>query len=298
MARYQVPEAYRMGALPAAAPRDALTLQWFGTAAFRITYRGTVLLIDPYVTRPGLFRIAFLKLYVNETLCREQFPRADHILVGHSHCDHLLDVPYIARRTGAVVHGSASTAAVLRGDGVPEAQIREVAYWQPEDCGDLRVTFAPSAHGRAFLKRVPYPGEITGAPKPPLKTSQYKHGDTYALVVEAGNLRILHLGSADFNEDALERIGPVDIFLMGLAGRGNTENYMQRVTAHTRPRILVPQHFDNFFAPFHKGLSLNHGVALDSFFEDAHRFCPHAQIIMPDILDGAAFNPATGDRLV
>ena len=129
-------------------------------------------------------------------------------------------------------------------------------------------------------------------------TSQYKHGDTYALVVEAGGLRILHLGSADFIEESLVRIGPVDIFLMGLAGRGNTENFMQRVTAHTRPRYLIPQHFDNFFAPFHKGLSLNHGVALDTFFEEARRFCPDAEILMPDILDGAAFDPAARNRIV
>jgi L-ascorbate metabolism protein UlaG (beta-lactamase superfamily) len=297
MANYTIPEKYRMGALPGGAPHGALTLQWFGTAAFRLTFKDTVLLIDPYVTRAGLFRIMFLRLFVNEALCRELFPRADHIIVGHSHCDHVLDVPHIARETGAVVHGSTSTAAVCRGADLPDPQIHEADTWRPYEIGDFRVTFVPSKHSKVVLNRVPYPGHITGAPRPPLKTRDYKHGDTYMLLVEAGGMRILHLGSADFHDEELERVGPVDIFLMGLAGRGSTENFMPRVMAHTRPRYLIPQHFDNFFSPFRKGLKLNHGVALDSFFEEAAQVCPDSQIIMPDILDGAAFDPQTGTRI-
>jgi len=298
MAHYNIPDQYRMGALPDNSPHDALTLQWFGTAAFRLTYKDTILLIDPYVTRAGLFRIAFLRLYVNENLCRELFPRANHIIVGHSHCDHLLDVPCIALETSAVVHGSSSTAAVCRGADLPDPQIHQVGTWEPYDIGDFRVTFVPSKHSKVVMNRIPYPGDITGAPKPPLKTRDYKHGDTYVLVIEAGDLRMMHMGSADFFDEELERVGPIDIFLMGLAGRGSTENFMQRVTAHTKPRIIVPQHFDNFFSPFHKGLLLNHGVDPDGFFADAKQHCPDADIIMPDILDGAAFDPATRTRII
>jgi L-ascorbate metabolism protein UlaG (beta-lactamase superfamily) len=37
--------------------------------------------------------------------------RADFILVTHTHYDHVLDVPYIATKTGATVIGTESTVA-------------------------------------------------------------------------------------------------------------------------------------------------------------------------------------------
>ena len=67
---YTIPEEYRPKTYSGALPESAATAQWFGTAAFRMKYKDTTLLVDPNVTRPGLFRIAFLKLYVNEALCR------------------------------------------------------------------------------------------------------------------------------------------------------------------------------------------------------------------------------------
>ena len=47
-------------------------------------------------------------------------PRADLIVVGHSHYDHLLDAPSIALRTGAKLMGSASTLRVAKATGVDD----------------------------------------------------------------------------------------------------------------------------------------------------------------------------------
>src|SRR5581483_11365644 len=52
--------------------------------------------------------------------------RADFIFLTHTHPDHSLDMPYIARKTGARVIGTESTANIARAEGVPESQIRIV----------------------------------------------------------------------------------------------------------------------------------------------------------------------------
>ena len=292
-----IPEACRLGPAPQAPPPGALVIEWLGTAGFRIVHGESVLLIDPYFTRPGLFRVAFLKLYSNARQCAAMAPRADHIIVSHSHCDHLLDVPDIARHTGAVVHGSASTAAVCRGAGVETGKIREEKHWEPFDCGPFRVTFVPSIHGKALFNRVPYPGQITEEKAPPQKTSYYKHGDVFGILIEVGAFRFFHIGSAAFIEEELAKAGPVDALFVGMAGRKGTPDFMKNICELLSPSVIVGHHFDNFFLPFRRGLRLNQGVNINGFVDEARAAAPQAEILLPDFFEKIIFDPNTRQRI-
>lgn len=44
--------------------------------------------------------------------------RADFVLLSHSHFNHAMDMPHIARKTGATVIGTESTANIARASGV------------------------------------------------------------------------------------------------------------------------------------------------------------------------------------
>jgi len=74
--------------------------------------------------------------------------RADYVLVGHSHFDHLWGAERIAARTGATVIGSHETVRLLHDqDAIPEAQLIAVAGGEPVDLGnDIRVRVFPSLH--------------------------------------------------------------------------------------------------------------------------------------------------------
>ena len=86
-----------------------LELQWLGTAGFRISYQGFHLLIDPYLTRPGASQIYTGRmLRPDRELVRRHVPRADAVLVGHTHFDHALDVPLVSEMNGARIYGSSS----------------------------------------------------------------------------------------------------------------------------------------------------------------------------------------------
>ena len=51
---------------------------------------------------------------------RHHIDRLRAIFVSHTHHDHVMDAPYVARKCGATVYGSISAKNVALGGGVPE----------------------------------------------------------------------------------------------------------------------------------------------------------------------------------
>ena len=71
------------------------TLEWFGTATFRVCDAGLDLFFDAYLDRlPGLEPVG---------LSTTQVGKADFIFVSHAHFDHLYGVDTVALRTGATL---------------------------------------------------------------------------------------------------------------------------------------------------------------------------------------------------
>ncbi len=57
----------------------------------------------------------------DEAVIDAHIKRADYILITHTHLDHAMDMPYIAKKTGATVIGTQSTFDFARLSGVPVA---------------------------------------------------------------------------------------------------------------------------------------------------------------------------------
>src|SRR6185437_8069501 len=106
--------------------KGQVLVRWLGTAGFALEHAGHVVLIDPYLTRASLARCLLSPLVPDEAAIARHVPRADAIVLGHTHFDHALDAPVIARRTGARVYGSRSAAALCRSRGVPAGQVEVV----------------------------------------------------------------------------------------------------------------------------------------------------------------------------
>jgi L-ascorbate metabolism protein UlaG (beta-lactamase superfamily) len=91
------------------------TLEWLGTATFRLTIGDLVLFLDTYMDRvPSAPPVG---------LGAAEVTRADYILMGHSHFDHLGGADVIAKNTGAKIIGSNETCRVMRERGVPDGQL-------------------------------------------------------------------------------------------------------------------------------------------------------------------------------
>jgi L-ascorbate metabolism protein UlaG (beta-lactamase superfamily) len=260
----------------------AVRLSWLGTAGYIIATDETTLLVDPFITRPGLRRL-LSPLVPDDLAIARHVPRhVDAVLCGHSHFDHAADAPRIARMTKAKLVGSASTCAWGRAEGLAEKDLVPI----PERgalvrFGDIEVRFVPSRHGRIFFGRVPFPGEVKDTPRLPKSAWHYRMGGAFGLLIRAPGTTIYHNGSADLVDGELEG-ERADVLVLALAGRQATPNYVARLITALGPRLVVPTHHDAFFAPLERGLHLLPKIDLEGFASEVRRHAPEATLITPD----------------
>ena len=83
----------------AALERRPIELVYLGVAGWQIRGDGKTVLVDPYLSRPA---DPDAPLVPDVAAIAAHTPaRAELVVVGHSHYDHLLDAPEVAKRTGA-----------------------------------------------------------------------------------------------------------------------------------------------------------------------------------------------------
>jgi L-ascorbate metabolism protein UlaG (beta-lactamase superfamily) len=263
-----------------AAPQ--VRVRWLGTAGFEITAGGTSILIDPYVTRARLSTCALAPLEPDLGEIARITPRADAIIVGHTHFDHALDVPAIARRTGATVFGSKSAVALCRASAIPEAKVVDVerdSSAQPftAEVGPFKLRFAASAHSRFMLGRVPFPGEIQDCDHVPLRTEKYRCGAVFRVEIEVFGRTIVHLGSAEI----VERVTPpkeVDLLLLCVAGWQSSQGFPERVARALDPKAVLLSHWDNFFRPLDQPLAALPAMGVEKLTERLIRVARDAKV--------------------
>ena len=259
-----------------------LSIRWFGTAAYRFEYSGVVLWIDPWFSRQGLFALRFRALEPVRKEVDQYMDRADAIAIGHSHYDHAADLPYIAPKTGAVVYGSDSTANILRAYGTDESQIRVVTGGDTVEEGPFKITFVSSAHG-SLMGRIPGDFDIGPEIQPPLKATDFGHGEVFGLLVEVEGYRIYHKGSAAIVEESESEVR-ADLLLLGISLRADTKLFVYRMVEMVDPQILMPMHYDFFFRPLRKGLRLVPRTRFGQVVGEAREAKPQIEIVTLPLL--------------
>jgi L-ascorbate metabolism protein UlaG (beta-lactamase superfamily) len=244
--------AWSADALGRAGGPNDVRVAWLGTAGFAIEYRGTVVLVDPYVTRAPLASL-LVSVRPDTAAIARYIPRADAIIVGHTHFDHALDVPEIARRTGAMVFGSVSASALCRAGGVPESRIDVVeraAGSAPveREVGPFALRFVPSAHSRFLFGRVPAVGDIADCDDVPAHASGYRCGAVFGVEIRVGGRTLYHIGSAEL-VDANIPATHIDLALVCVAGWTSSRDFPERVMHRLGPGAVLLSHWDNFLRP-------------------------------------------------
>lgn len=136
----------------------AITLDWLGTATWRLTIGELVVLLDAYMDRvPDAPPVG---------LTANEVTKADYVLVGHSHFDHLAGAEVIAQNTGARIIASHESCRVMTEKGVDRAQLMPSSggeRWRLADGITVRVF--PSIHSCTWI--------LTDAP-----SGEEEHGHT------------------------------------------------------------------------------------------------------------------------
>jgi L-ascorbate metabolism protein UlaG (beta-lactamase superfamily) len=299
--------------LGVAQPRDParVQLKYLGTAGWEITDGRTVVLIDPFLTRPRIVTPG------DDTLATDPRPlltatdiaqsdtavidahiqRADFILITHTHSDHVLDLPYIAKKTGATVLGTESTYNYARSCGVPGGQLIVVRGGEDYEFGAISVRVVPSLHGvlrnAPFLRRNPDaplpPSVFPAAAKPPYRFTDLRiEGGTLAYLIRINGRQILVFGSMNYIEREVQGLRP-DVVLVGaMPERREIHDYTGRLLrALGFPPVVVPTHWDRFNVTY--DVSQEPALQrLQSFLAEVKAVSPKSRVIVPKYFEPIA----------
>jgi L-ascorbate metabolism protein UlaG (beta-lactamase superfamily) len=229
-----------------------LEVEWLGVSGYRLTYEAQTLFVDPYLSRVPLRSLLLRRPTMPDPAALERFVSAPGatvgVLVGHTHFDHAVDAPAIARRFGCRAYGSSSLKTLMGLHGLVDRAV-EVEPYRIYELGPFEVSFTPSVHSKLLLGlAVPYDGELTCEHLDALSPAAYRCGQVWGISIAVAGIRFYHQGSANLVDDAVRERG-VDVFLAGVAGRAFTEDYWKRILPRLEPRAVVPTHYDNFFRP-------------------------------------------------
>jgi L-ascorbate metabolism protein UlaG (beta-lactamase superfamily) len=257
-------------------------LDWYGCATFRLTVGSLVIFLDAYIDRiPGA---------VGTGLRADDIDRADWIVVGHSHFDHLWGAERIARRTGATIIGSHETMRIMEQEGVPLAQLLPVGggerirlspevtvavypslhscVWTPkggmyqsdEVClGNLGVTYQERM---ALLQEV-MQGLASLGPEVLShlqESAQGVRGDggSFVYLFETAEGSLLYQDTSGHWSGILHNLRP-DVAILAAAGRGTIDGepiqgtlaqFVAQQTDLLRPRRVILDHHDNWLPGF------------------------------------------------
>lgn len=275
-----------------------LELEWLGVSGYRMTFEGVSIFIDPYVSRAPLRSLLLKRIALHDPGMIERYINAPGevagVLVGHTHFDHAIDAPAIARRFGTKAYGSASLGKLMELHGLEDSTV-VVQPRRTYELGPFAVRFIPSAHSKLILgRKVPMDGELTCDHLHGLTPGAYRCGQVWGIRVEVAGTSFYHQGSADLLDDELPS-EPVDYFLAGVAGRSFTQNYWKRILPKLDPAVIVPTHYDNFFKPLGRPLEPVARVKLDQLPAEIGAVSSSARIAALTRSDAGGSDPRGSD---
>jgi Beta-lactamase superfamily domain len=218
---------------------SSVTLTYLGAAGWEIGDGKTVILVDPYLSRipisgmscrydrlssftrrPAITQVQRYQdprpaiglndgLLTDTAVVDAHIRRADCILVTHSHVDHMMDVPYVAPKTGATVIGHHSSINVVRATGISEDQLITVRGGEDYEVGTFSVKVIPSIHSPLFQKHYFDDRTIPSTITPPFKLSDLTvEGGSLASLNRIGGHEILVFGSMNYVEREIQGLRP------------------------------------------------------------------------------------------
>jgi L-ascorbate metabolism protein UlaG (beta-lactamase superfamily) len=216
---------------------------------------------DGFFSRPSFSRVMFTRIEPDQAaiafgLKKLGVDKLAAVVPVHSHYDHAMDAPLVAKQTGAQLIGSESTLNVGRGLGMPEDRMRKVVAGDSVVLGRWRLTFIASRHVPLAVAAV---GTIDAPLVPPARSSAWAEGQTWALAVEhASGARMLVLGSGGFVPGGLADQRAETVFLgVGSVGRQSAEyraRWWQETVSSVGARRVIPIHWDDFGLPLDQPL--------------------------------------------
>lgn len=234
-----------------------MKVTFFGTTTLLFDDGKDQILFDCHFTRPSLLKYiggseATDTKLADELLKLHKVDRLKAIFVSHTHHDHVMDVPYVANKTGATVYGSYSAMNVCRGGNVDESQMVEFKAEDSFEVGDYKIKVIKSLHSKPTILNNDLGETINEPLVQPAKLRNYKEGGSYDFYVEHGDRKYLIRPSFNYIEHQLDGY-ECDVLFLGVAGLAKADEatekkFFEETVEKVKPELIIPLHWDNFFS--------------------------------------------------
>jgi hypothetical protein len=304
------------------ADSDQVEVTYLGVSGFMIAYRGHVLLTAPLFSNPPVTDVGPAKAYpfwraptirpdtqLIERLLPPSANGASMILVGHSHYDHLLDVPYIAthRATSATIYGTPTMRHVLMGDprlrAAGGSRVKQIpandlgnatrpGTWYYDRDSAFRIMALAADHAptfRALGVTVTFArGTLTrDLDTLPRIAEKWPLGETYTYLIDVlkrgADQPVFRIYFQDAPNTAprgfpppLATIGrPVDLAILCLPTSRNVRPAApDSLLTVLAPRFVIASHWESFFSPQIYPMLLNPESHMTAFIRSLHTKLP------------------------
>ena len=251
---------------------DEAGIVYLGGAGFLISYRGTNVLVDPYLSYSvdkAIPNARWSRLYPPPFEPRE-LSFADWVFISHDHLDHA------DPETVAPLSAANDSIVVVCGEAIAEnvnsygaARVEALSCGEKRTFGAISATAIPAAHEEVHLDKNGEPAEC---------------GYIFGL----GGMRIYHSGDSLVYDGLAQRVNGADVMLLPVNGNGffrraedivgNMDAYdAANLAMHCGARLLVPMHYDLYpgnFVP---------GAAVDAIIRAA---APELRFALPAVGEG------------
>ena len=254
---------------PPAPPPHSLEVRTLGAGGVAIRWRDDVLLFGPYFSRPGSVVAAqFARVRFDfDRIARGMAPfagaRVRAVIVGHSHFDHIADVPMVVRLHAPDAPVWANQTGVNMLHPYLTANAVRPNEWTPIPGAPFRFMAIPSAHAPQLCGLNQWPctyamGQVSDPWSTPWPARHYREllcGKTHAFIVDLLNddqsvrYRIYYNDSAAQPPKGIppHELMPVDLAVICMASYHFIHDYPEVLLQALQPRHVVVSHFDDFF---------------------------------------------------
>jgi L-ascorbate metabolism protein UlaG (beta-lactamase superfamily) len=264
-------------------------VRWFSVASLVLEDEETKIFFDPMFTRAGiqhwmnLSKLRSDEVLVGKIIKEHQLEKVNALFASHSHYDHVIDAPMVAKLTGATFYVDSNSQRIANAYKDPKIKTQIFEDQKSIQVGKFKIT--PIRRNHAHIRSLGFnylPGSVPETFD--FDFYDYHVGDTWFYLVEHPEGKILiDQGSEPFLDKIKTLTKDVQVIIQGVANRKNDEAIISGYLDSLKPSIFIPTHFDNFVFPLNTSTDIWYlpGVKLEGLLEKMKKSYPDKKIIYP-----------------